>query len=313
MPRSPPLPPFKAIRAFAVAAQHMGFKPAAAELHVTPSAVSHAVAALEQSLGVKLFHRRVRRLLLTDAGKSYFDRLSPAFDEIAAATQEISARQRADILTVASAPAFARAWLIPRLKAFLDEHPDIELRIRATSDPDEMHADDVDATVLYERAVGPELVADRLMTEDMVPVCNPALRDYLRTPKDLLQQTLIHTETKIVTWSMWLKAAGVDAGPLDRGLRFNRADLTLEAARIGLGVALESRVLAEPHIAGGTLVIPFDASVQLTEGSYFFAVRPAKAQLPKVDAFRSWILQAACHEVPASGAAVFTQIPMRSR
>ncbi len=291
----------------------MSFKPAAEELRVTPSAVSHAVAAVERALGVKLFHRRVRRLLLTDAGRSYFDRLGPAFDEIAAATLELSAGKRADILTVASAPAFARAWLIPRLKAFLEGHPDIELRIRATSDPIEMNADDVDAIVLYERVVGPELLADRLMTEDMVPVCNPAFRNHLRTPKDLLQQTLIHTETKVVTWSMWLKAAGVDADHLDRGLRLNRADLALEAAKIGLGVALESRVLAEPHIASGALVIPFEAAVRLSEGSYFFAVRPAKAQLPKVDAFRSWILQTARHEAPASGAAVFGQIPTRSR
>ncbi|MGN6572149.1 MAG: transcriptional regulator GcvA [Pseudolabrys sp.] len=302
MPRSVPLPPFKAIRAFAVAARHMGFKAAAEELHVTPSAVSHAVAALEQALGVKLFHRRVRRLLLTDAGKTYFDRLRPAFEEIAAATHEISARQRSDILTVASAPAFARAWLMPRLKAFLDDHPDIELRIRATSDPAEMNADDVDAIVLYERAVGPDLVADRLMTEDMVPVCSPALRSQLRSPQDLLRQTLIHTETKLVIWSMWLKAAGIDPDRVDRGLRFNRADLALEAAKIGLGVALESRVLAEPHIANGSLVIPFEASVRLSEGSYFIAARPAKAQLPKVDAFRNWILQAARSDAARTGA-----------
>ena len=293
MPRSVPLPPFNAIRAFAVAARHMRFKAAAEELHVTPSAVSHAVAALEQALGVKLFHRRVRRLLLTDAGKTYFDRLRPAFEEIAAATRQISMRQRADTLTIASAPAFARAWLMPRLKAFLDDYPDIEVRIRATSDPIEMNADDVDAIVLYERAVGPDFVADRLMTEDMVPVCSPALCGQLKNPEDLLHQTLIYTETKVVTWSMWLNAAGIDSDHVHRGLRFNRADLALEAAKISLGVALESRVLANPHIANGSLVIPFEAPVRLNEGSYFFAARPAKAQLPKVDAFRTWILEAA--------------------
>jgi len=292
MPKSAPPPPFKAIRAFAVAARHMGFKAAAEELHVTPSAVSHAVAALEQALGVKLFHRRVRRLLLTDAGKTYFDRLRPAFEEIAAATRGISARQRADILTVASAPAFARAWLMPRLRAFLDSHPDIELRIRATSDTVEINADDVDAIVLYERTVGPDLIADKLMAEDMVPVCSPSLRSQLRSPPDLLRQTLIHTETKVVIWSMWLTAAGLDPDRVERGLRFNRADLALEAAKIGLGVALESRVLAEPHIANGSLVVPFETSVRLTEASYFVVARPAKARLPKVEAFRKWILQA---------------------
>ena len=295
------LPPFKAIRAFAMAAQHMSFKRAAEQLHVTPSALSHAVSALEQRLGVKLFHRRIRQLLLTDAGRTYFDRLRPAFDEIAAATREISARARADVLTVTSAPAFARAWLMPRLKPFLDAHPDIELRIRATTDPAEVNAADVDAMVVYDRAVGPDLVADRLMTEHMVPVCSPAVQKELRTPADLLHQTLIHTETKIVTWPMWLRAAGLDVGDLDRGLRFNRADLAIEAAKIGLGVALESRILAQPHIAGGSLVIPFESSVRMEGGgSYFFAARPAKAHLPKVQAFRSWIIEAARADQPAA-------------
>jgi LysR family transcriptional regulator, glycine cleavage system transcriptional activator len=127
----------------------------------------------------------------------------------------------------------------------------------------------------------------------MVPLCSPAIYKQLRTPEDLTKQTLIHTETKIITWPMWLRAAGIKGFEVDRGLRFNRADLALEAAKAGLGVALESQVLAEPHIANGSLVIPFQASVKLeSEGSYFFATRPVKAHLPKVDAFRNWILEA---------------------
>src|SRR5215213_9262837 len=113
------LPPLTALRAFEAAARRTSFKLAADELHVTPSAVSHAVAALEEFLDVKLFHRRVRRLLLTDAGSAYLTPLTRAFDAIGAATREISARKRADLVTLASMPTFARVWLMPRLKMFL--------------------------------------------------------------------------------------------------------------------------------------------------------------------------------------------------
>ena len=128
------LPPLTALRAFEAAARHKSFKLAAEELHVTPSAVSHAVAALEEFLGVKLFHRRVRRLLLTDAGGAYLAPLTRAFDVISTATREISARKRADLVTLASMPTFARVWLMPRLKAFLAAHSDVDLRVRAAVD-----------------------------------------------------------------------------------------------------------------------------------------------------------------------------------
>ena len=171
------LPPLTALRAFEAAARHKSFKVAAEELHVTPSAVSHAVAALEEFLGVKLFHRRVRRLLLTDAGGAYLAPLTRAFDAISAATREISARNRADLVTLASMPTFARVWLMPRLKAFLAAHSDVDLRVRAAVDFTEMVAEDVDAAIVYGRGDWPGFVVDRLVEERMVPLCSPALRD----------------------------------------------------------------------------------------------------------------------------------------
>ena len=227
------LPPLTALRAFEAAARHKSFKLAAEELHVTPSAVSHAVAALEEFLGVKLFHRRVRRLLLTDAGGAYLAPLTRAFDAISAATREISARNRADLVTLASMPTFARVWLMPRLKAFLAAHSDVDLRVRAAVDFTEMVAEDVDAAIVYGRGDWPGFVVDRLVEERMVPLCSPALRDGappLHAPADLARHTLIHTETKLVTWAMWLEAAGVTGVDAHRGLRFNRAALALEAA-----------------------------------------------------------------------------------
>jgi LysR family transcriptional regulator, glycine cleavage system transcriptional activator len=287
------LPPLSALRAFEAAARHKSFKLAADGLCVTPSAVSHAVAALEDFLGLKLFHRRVRRLLLTDAGSAYLTPLTRAFDAISAATREISARNRADVVTLASMPTFARVWLMPRLKMFLTAHPDVDLRIRAAVDFAEMIAADVDATIAYGRGDWQGLVVDRIVAERLVPLCSPALRDGtppLRSPEDLARHTLIHTETKLVTWPMWLEAAAITDADAHRGPRFNRSDLALEAAVAGLGVALDNPLFAKPHLDRGTLVIPFDPSPALQDlGGYYFVCRREKAALPKVEAFRRWI------------------------
>jgi LysR family glycine cleavage system transcriptional activator len=297
MQRKRLLPPLMSLRAFEAAARQQSFKLAAEELHVTPSAISHAVAGLEEFLGVRLFHRRVRRLLLTDAGSAYLTPVTRAFDAISVATSEIAARGRADLVTVASMPTFARVWLMPRLKTFLVAHPDVDLRVRAAVDFTEMMADDVDAAIAYGRGGWHDLVVDRLVEERMVPLCSPALRNGtppLHAPADLARHTLIHTETKLVTWAMWLEAVGVEGADAHRGPRFNRADLALEAASTGLGVALDNPLFARSHLARGSLVVPFDPSVALHDlGGYYFVCRPEKTALPKVEAFRRWIIAAA--------------------
>lgn len=298
------LPPLTALRAFEAAARHKSFKLAADELHVTPSAVSHAVATLEDFLGLKLFHRRVRHLLLTDAGSAYLAPLTRAFDAISAATREISARNRADVVTLASMPTFARVWLMPRLKLFLAAHPDVDLRIRAAVDFAEMVAADVDAAIAYGRGDWPGgFVVDRVVAERLVPLCSPALchgTPPLRAPEDLARHSLIHTETKLVTWAMWLEAAAVTGVDAHRGPRFNRADLALEAAAAGLGVALDNPLFAKPHLDRGTLVIPFDPSPVLQDlGGYYVVCRREKVALPKVEAFRRWIVNvAASADIP---------------
>ena len=190
-----------ALRAFEAAARHKSFKVAGRTAR-DASAVSHAVAALEEFLGVKLFHRRVRRLLLTDAGGAYLAPLTRAFDAIGAATREISARNRADLVTLASMPTFARVWLMPRLKAFLAAHSDVDLRVRAAVDFTEMVAEDVDAAIVY--GDWPGFVVDRLVEERMVPLCSPASATAHRPARARRPRAPYpdHTETKLVTWAM---------------------------------------------------------------------------------------------------------------
>jgi len=288
----------------------MSLKLAAGEMHVTPSAISHAVSNLEEFLGTKLFHRRTRQLLLTDAGAAYLAPVVRAFDAMSAATREIAA-SRADILTVASAPTFAKVWLIPRLKAFFQRHPDVDLRIHAKIEAAAAHRpspagghpfelllnEDVDAAIVYGPGGWQGLTMDKLIAEEVVPLCSPALHNgtpRLRAPADLLRHTLIHTETKVVTWSMWLEAAGVKNGAPRRILSLNRAELAMNAAVAGLGVALDNRTNAGPHLASGALVIPFDPKIALEQlGAYFFVCRPGKEALPKVEHFRQWVIEAA--------------------
>ena len=306
------LPPLTALRAFETAARHMSFKLAAHEMHVTASAVSHAVATLESFLGIKLFHRRTRKLLLTDAGSAYLSPVSRAFDAIGVATREVSARSHADILTVVCSPTFSRSWLIPRLGEFLDLYPDIDLRLLATIEAvlppqssttgghrelGQLLHSEVDAAIVYGQGGWHGFLVDQLVDEVMVPLCTPALRDGpapLREPADLTGHVLIYTETKFVSWAMWLEAAGVPDVKPKRVVRFNRADMAIHAALSGLGVALENRAIAAPQLASGALVIPFDVPVPLGQvAAYYLLCRPEKAMLPKVESFRAWVTQAA--------------------
>jgi LysR family transcriptional regulator, glycine cleavage system transcriptional activator len=317
MPERRLLPPLSGLRAFEAAGRHLSLKVAAEEMHVTPSAVSHAVSSLESFLETKLFHRRTRRLLLTDAGAAYLSTVSQAFDSLSVATREAAA-SRADVLTVASAPTFAKVWLIPRLKLFIRHQADIDLRIharieaaarrpgRAGGHPfDALLSGDVDAAIVYGPGGWQGLTIDKLIDEDVVPLCSPALRDgspALRTPADLIRHTLIHTETKVVTWSIWLEAAGVQSRTGRRSLIFNRAELALNAAVAGLGVALDNRINARPHLASGALVIPFDPKIALEQlGAYFFVCLPGREALPKVKQFREWVIEEARKPFEPSG------------
>ena len=193
-------------------------------------------------------------------------------------------------------PTFARVWLMPRLKAFLAAHSDVDLRVRAAVDFTEMVAEDVDAAIVYGRGDWAGFVVDRLVEERMVPLCSPALRDGtppLHAPAHLAGHTLIHTETKLVTWAMWLEAAGVTGVDAHRGLRFNRAAPGARGGEQRPGRRLGQPAVRKPHLVRGSLVALFDGSVAIRVGGYYFVCRPEKAALPKVEAFRCWIAQAA--------------------
>lgn len=286
------LPPLNALRAFEAAARHLSFTRAAEELHVTQAAVSHQVKSLEDYLGIKLFRRFNRSLLLTDEGQGYLPTLTKAFDLMQEATTRLAKKEAGGPLTVSVLPSFAARWLVPRLGRFRRAHPEVDLRI----DPEPGLADfahgDVDVGIRYGRGVYPGLRADRLMEEDIFPVCSPALLEGehpLKHPEDLAHHILLHDDGH-GDWRTWLLAAQVEAVDPNRGTVFTDSSMLIEAAKRGQGVALARSVLAADELEAGTLVRPFGRQSVPSEYAYYIVCPEDTADLPKIKAFREWVL-----------------------
>ena len=206
------LPPLNGLRAFEAAARHMSFTDAADELSVTQAAISHQVRGLEQRLGLKLFVRRNRSLLLSEAGQAYLPAVRAAFDQLNEATEKLLQKDRGGHLTVTTTSSFAVKWLVPRLGGFQRANPEIDVRVSTGTGLVDFSREDVDIGIRYGRGQWPSLTAERLMSEDIMPVCAPSLvkgPNGLKKPADLKRFTLLHIGTFPDDWQIWLTAAGV--------------------------------------------------------------------------------------------------------
>lgn len=290
------LPPLNALRAFEAVARHLSMKRAAEELHVTPAAVSHQIKGLEQHLGVPLFRRLNRALLLTDEGQLCLPGVREGFERLARAMDPLSARERRRVLVATVAPSFATRWLVPRLHRLAAAHPDLELRITAEMELADFRRDDVDVGIRFGAGTYPGMRSDRLFSDTVVPMCSPDQvggRPPPRKPADLVLYPLLHDDSlgkdpTAIDWASWLKAAGVDDPNPHRGAHFNHSDHALQAAISGLGVVLGRRALAESDVAEGRLIAPFELHLPLTFAYYLVCPEPL-ADRPKVAAFRAWL------------------------
>lgn len=288
------LPSLNGLRAFEAAARHLSFTLAAAELNVTQTAISHQIKRLEQELGLKLFVRQNRTLLLTPQARDYLPGIRAAFNDLRLATDRLLRKDSARILTVSTLSSLAAKWLLPRLPSFQEAHPDIDVRITTSTALVDFARDDVDAAIRYGRGRWPGLRADWLMADELFPVCSPALLDGskpLKQPQDLARHTLLHTSGGYGDdWRLWLTAAGL-APDISRqpGLWFDVAFMTVQAAIDGLGVAIGRTSYVETDIAKGRLVVPFRITLPAEWG--FYLVSPlASADSPKLTAFRNWLI-----------------------
>ena len=301
------LPPLNSLRAFEAAARHLSFTRAADELHVTPAAISPQIKALEEHLGVPLFRRLNRAVMLTDAGQACLPGLSEAFDRMAAVLERLRVQDCGGPLTVSTSPAFAAKWLVPRLERFQERCPEIDVRVSAAMRLADFAREDVDVAIRYGPGRYPGLLAELLLTNEVVPVCAPALLEGprpLRAPQDLCHHTLLHDDTSTSdgaypNWAMWLRAAGVEGVDASRGPRFDYPGLVLDAAAAGHGVALALSTIVAADIVAGRLVKPFAVGVP-TPFAYYVVCPEATAGRPKVEAFRRWLRA----EVERDGATV---------
>jgi LysR family transcriptional regulator, glycine cleavage system transcriptional activator len=240
------------LRAFEAAARFGSFQGAATELHLTPSAVSHAIKKLEQELGATLFERKGRRVRVSADGAALLRHVGPAFDDIRRGLNLVSSRGP-KILRVHSAPSFAAQWLTPRLNEFLSRHADFEIRLSAGVDYTRFTNEEFDLDIVYGLPKLDGVVVLPLGEEVITPLCAPKFASLVRRPEDLLRHALIDSSAKQVRWPDWLAANGLSAPNLS-SMRFDRSFLAISAAVNGLGIALESTRLAEREIADGRLV-----------------------------------------------------------
>lgn len=286
------LPPLNALKAFEAAARHLSFTRAADELYVTQAAVSHQVKALEEFLGVQLFLRRNRSLLLTPEGQAYFLELKEIFDHIVQATDRVRFASQRGSLTISLPPSFAILWFVPRLSRFRESCPDIDVRIRAVDEVDGSLTDDVDVAIYYGAGKWPGLKAYKLHNEFLIPVCSPLLltgTKPLREPRDLLNHTLLHDETRNA-WKDWFKLVGIDKDKGDNGPIFSHSNLALKAAVHGQGIALANNVLVKPEIDAGHLIQIFPEALP-RQKSFYLVCRDSQSEVGKIATFRNWLLQ----------------------
>jgi LysR family glycine cleavage system transcriptional activator len=286
------LPPLETFRFFEAAARHLNFTHAAEEMHVTHGAVSQRIKSLEEHLGMSLFRRSGRRMVLTDEGRRLLERVRAAIGEITEGVEAIRSSNRDRILTVSMMPAFATYWLLPRLAEFNERHPDIEVNIRPTLALADFTRDEVDMVVRFGPGTWPGLTSIKLHDEELVPVCSPAFRGgrLPRSPGDLLKMPLLHDERQ--PWSLWFKSVGLDYRDTGQRPRYSEQNVLLAAAIAGLGVALARVLFVQTDLESGRLIRLFPHSVR-TKFSYFILYPPGSETLGKIQAFQEWLLEQA--------------------
>ena len=298
------LPSLNGLRAFEAAARHLSFTRAAAELHVTQTAISHQIRRLEEQLGKRLFVRVSRTLRLTRDAEDYLPAVRAAFDDLRRATARLQRPDREGLLTVSTTASLAAKWLVTRVARFQDAHPGIEVRITTSPHLVDFQREEVDMAVRYGRGNWPGLRTQWLMAEDIFPVCSPALMKGpkpLRRPEDLVYHTLLHTTVGREDWQLWLTAAGLPVAlALRRGLSFDQSFMALQAATDGLGVALSGRSLVDADIAAGRLVIPFDVVLPADAGYYIVAPEET-ADTTKIALFCDWLARSVANGAAARG------------
>ena len=296
------IPSLKALRVLEVVTRLRSITRAAQELNVSPAAVSQQLKALEHDFGTKLVDRKDGEFRVSDLARAGLPDLREGFERILLAVSKMREFESQRPLTITVEPSFAATWLLSRLPRFAAGHPNINIRLDpALQVVDLAHQRDIDLGIRYGSGDYPGHRVDKLLSEEMIPVCSPELLEGehpLKTPDDLRWHNLLHddfetADKSILTWEMWLKTVGCDVDP-SSGLHFPLTSMTVEAAAQGHGVALASRVIASELLASGRLVRPFDPDLTTPiDFAYYLVCLEEVADRSDITAFRDWILDEA--------------------
>lgn len=277
------------------------FTRAAEEINVTPSAISQRISTFEKQLGFSLFDRRATPLATTPEGTEFIMHCRDALDTILAAGMLHEHEDRDVVLKISVLPTFAVRWLMPRLKSFDASNPGIRLHISQSYESVNFSQVDIDIAVRYGDGRFPGLDATMLMCEDLVPALSPALlkqqlpglRPEDMHPEDLKHFTLMHSGTCHLYWRSWLHFAGVpDVLKTAKAMSFDSCVLTLQAANMGIGVALANRVYIADDVEAGSIITPFESKASRRNG-WYLVYPPGLAREPKVQMFKNWIIEEA--------------------
>ncbi len=293
------LPALDLLKAFEAAARHLSFTRAGAELCLSQSAVSRQIRQLETQLGLPLFVRRTRALLLTEAGRRYFRDVSQALHQLREAGANLRAARGDRVVTVTTAMTFASLWLVPQLADFQQRHPDIAVHVAADNSVLDLERERMDVAIRYSthRLAGPDAL--RLLGERVLPVCSPKLPGLkkLRAPADLKGFVLLEFEdpqqlTPWLTWAAWLEAMRAPSPAAKGMLRFSHYDMMLRTALNGQGIGLGRLPLISALLDDGLLVAPLADrrhSIPTPDRAYWLISPPAARERPEVQTFMQWI------------------------
>ncbi|WP_236037211.1 transcriptional regulator GcvA [Marinomonas vulgaris] len=287
------LPPLNSLKCFESAARHGSFNKAAKELSVTPSAISHQIKGLESFLGLELFRRTKRKVILTEAGESYLKPIKSIFEQLETATAELKSQQKSGSLRLAVAPAFLTRWLMPRMERFQDRYPDIQIEISALTGLVDFAANDIDMAVYFGNGDWDDVEAYYLRTARLAPVCHPRLikpEQPINKPEDMRFYPLLHVTKRKDEWHDWLQQHDLDPSLFRRGLMFSSGSLTAGAAAQGLGISLTDPELIMPEMEAGTLKVLFDEHL-ITNRSFYLVYEKRRSVTSAMLAFKEWIIE----------------------
>lgn len=290
---------YSSLHIFAHIAGCLSFKEAAETLHLTQSALSHRIRKLEQELGFPLFVRQTRKIALTGEGERLYRQVSRHFAAVSHEIEDIRHQALRGTLEVGSTPTFAQHWLVPRLRRFYGQHPELSLHLRSKGSRVDFALHPADLWLDYGDGHYPGLESQKLLDEVLMPVCSPAYaeeRGLLEAPERLVDCLLLHDVESIQQsdprseWRGWLAANGLEADLCPHHYSFTHYDAAIIGAAAGLGVAMGRYQLARELVARGQLIFPFDTSYDQGLG-YYVVTRKDFADLPKVRAFIAWLQQ----------------------